>query len=267
MNKLAFAVAILITVSVFFIQQAVAKPSTETAFVARVIDGDTFEIEGGGVVRILGINTPEKKQPLYDNASTFLKNLIGGKNVTLEKDIVEMDKYGRHLRYVFIGGEFVNEKIIRNGFANVYIIPPNGKYSAELEKAEVYARESNIGLWRTDENYIDCISVPEFHWDALGNDNENLNDEFVYLKNNCSMTINMAGWTVKNSGTKIYKFGNLFIEPNQSVKIRSGCGNNAGAELFWCSKKAIWNNNGDTLYLRDAEGLLVFSEAYAGKSE
>jgi len=266
MNKLAFTAAFLITVSLFLIQQAVAKPSMETTLVTRVIDGDTLEIEGGSNIRILGINTPEKKQFLYGNASDFLKRLVGGKNVTLEKDIVETDKYGRRLRYVFIGGAFVEEEILKRGLANSFIIPPNEKYSAKLREAEEYARENKIGLWKTDENYAGCISISDFNWDAIGNDNENLNGEFVYLKNNCNMAINMADWTLKNSGTKIYKFGKFFLAPEQSVKIRSGCGSDSGAELFWCGKKAIWNNNGDALYLRDSQGLLVLSESYAGKN-
>jgi len=266
MNKSAFATAILVTVSLFLIQQAVAKPPMETAFVARVIDGDTFEIEGGGIIRILGINTPEKKQFLYGNASDFLERLIGGKNVTMEKDIVETDKYGRRLRYVFIGGAFVEEEILKRGLANSFIIPPNEKYSARLEEAEEYARKNKFGLWNADESHAGCISITEFNWDALGNDNENLNGEFVFLKNDCDAEISMAGWTMKNSGTKIYKFGRFLLAPEQAVKIRSGCGSDSGAELFWCSKKAVWNNNGDALYLRNLQGLLVLSEAYEGKS-
>lgn len=267
MNNLAFAAAILATVSIFLIQQAVAKPSMENAFVSRVVDGDTFEIEGGGIVRVLGINTPEKKQFLYGNASDFLKSLIYGKNVTLERDIVEMDKYGRHLRYVFVGGTFVEEKILEKGLANAFIISPNEKYSARLKEAEQYARENSIGLWETDEKYAGCISISEFNWDAKGNDIENLNDEYISLVNNCSAAADMIKWTLKNSGTKIYKFGKSFLAPNQSVKIHSGCGADTKKDLFWCSKKPVWNNNGDAAYLRDAEGLLVLSESYEGKGE
>lgn len=267
MNKIALAAAILVTASVFFIQQSAAKPSAENVFVSRVVDGDTFEIEGGGIIRILGINTPERGQFLYGNASNFLRGMIEGKNVTMERDIAETDKYGRRLRYVFIGGIFVEEEILKRGLANSFIIPPNEKYSAGLKEAEQYARENNIGLWEADENYAGCISISDFNWDAAGNDNENLNDEFVYLKNDCGMAINLAGWTMKDSGTKIYKFGKFFLAPGQSVKIHSGCGSDSGANLFWCYKKAIWNNNGDALYLRDAQGLLVLSEAYVGNAE
>jgi len=283
MNKLALAAAILITVSVFFIQQLAAKPPTENvsvsrvidgdtfeilepsapenAFVTRVIDGDTFEIEDGVVVRILGINAPEKGQPLSEDAKNFLKSVVEGKNITMEKDVAERDKYGRLLRHVFINSVFVERKILENGLANAYIIPPSEKHSAQIKEAEQYAKENGIGLWKMDENYARCISISEFNRDVKGNDIENLNDEYVYLKNDCNIEVNMTGWTLKNSGRIIFKFGWFFLVANQTVEIYSGCGNNTKNKLFWCSKNPVWSNSGDTLYLRNSEGLLVMSNA------
>ncbi len=266
MNKSALAAAIFITFSAFSMQE-IFRNSAETAFAARVIDGDTFETEGGDGVRLLGINTPERGQPLYGNASAFLKGMIEGRNITMERDRVEKDKYGRKLRYVFIGGVFVNEEIMRKGLANIYIILPNEKYSARFIEAEQHARESGLGLWEADAEYKDCVSVSEFNWDAAENDNENLNSEHVSFRNRCSVAVNMTGWTLKNSGRIIYKFGKIFIGANQTVKIYSGCGNNTENELFWCGKKPVWSNSGDALYLRNSEGLLVLSESYEGKAE
>lgn len=265
MNKSALAAAFLITFSAFSVQEML-KNSAETAFVTRVIDGDTFEIEGGDRVRLLGINTPERGQPLYGNATYFLKNKIEGKNITMMADAVKTDKYGRRLRYVFIGGIFINEEIIRSGFANIYMLSPNGKYFARLRDAERYAIENSLGLWMTGARK-DCISIAEFNWDAEGNDNENLNNEYVSFRNNCNSAMNMTGWTLKNSGTKIFKFGRFFLGTNLSVKIFSGCGNNTENELFWCSKKPVWNNDAGFAYLRDSEGFLVLNESYEGKNE
>lgn len=265
MNKSAIAAAFLITFSAFSVQEML-KNSAEAAFVTRVIDGDTFEIEGGDGVRLLGINTPERGQPLYKNATNFLKNAIEGKNITMMADAARTDKYGRRLRYVFIGGILVNEEILRNGLANIYMLSPSGKYSARLKSAERYAIENNLGLWMTGARK-DCVSVAEFNWDAEGNDNSNLNNEYVSFRNNCDSAVNMTGWTLKNSGTKIFKFGRFFLEPIRSVRVRSGCGNNTENELFWCSKKPVWNNDAGFIYLRDSEGLLVLNESYEGANE
>ncbi len=101
----------------------------ETFKVIKVIDGDTIEIEGKQKVRYIGINTPE----LNDDNKTircfaqmaFEKNkeLVEGKEVKLEKDISETDKYGRLLRYVFVGDIFVNDYLVRQGFAQVATYP------------------------------------------------------------------------------------------------------------------------------------------------
>lgn len=77
--------------------------------VVRVIDGDTIEIEGGDRVRYIGIDTPETVDPRKpvqcygQEASNKNKELVEGKTVELEKDVSETDKYGRLLRYVWLG--------------------------------------------------------------------------------------------------------------------------------------------------------------------
>jgi len=72
----------------------------ETAYVTRVIDGDTIEVELNGKaykVRYIGINTPEYNQPCGDKATQANSSLVSGKTVILEKDVSETDKYGRLL--------------------------------------------------------------------------------------------------------------------------------------------------------------------------
>src|SRR4030042_2567140 len=83
--------------------------TNEGILVTRVIDGDTIEIEGGQKVRYIGIDTPEKVDPRPSvqcygkEAAAKNKELVEGKRVRLEKDVSETDKYGRLLRYVFVG--------------------------------------------------------------------------------------------------------------------------------------------------------------------
>lgn len=126
--------------------------------VTRVIDGDTFEIEGKIKVRYIGINTPEiyhdttgKKtgEQCFANES-FLENkkLIEGKIVTLFRDISDRDKYGRLLRYAYIDDIFINEYLISNGYAKVMIIKPDIKHSLEFKQSEKKAKENNLGIWK-----------------------------------------------------------------------------------------------------------------------
>ncbi|HEX7456582.1 MAG TPA: thermonuclease family protein, partial [Candidatus Nanoarchaeia archaeon] len=128
-------------------------------FVTRVIDGDTIEIEGGQKVRYIGIDTPETVDPRTSvqcygkEASAKNKKLVEGKRVHLEKDVSETDKYGRLLRYVFVpstgSGQalFVNETLVKEGYAFSSSYPPDIKYQDIFTKAEKEAQEADRGLW------------------------------------------------------------------------------------------------------------------------
>ncbi|MCL5411551.1 MAG: thermonuclease family protein [Patescibacteria group bacterium] len=121
--------------------------------VSRVVDGDTVEIEGGQKVRYIGINTPETVDPrkpvecFGSKASLKNKELVEGKEVRLEKDVSETDQYGRFLRYVYVGNVFVNDYLVRQGYAQISTFPPDVKYQEQFKEAEKEARENNRGLW------------------------------------------------------------------------------------------------------------------------
>ncbi|GAB4343149.1 MAG: hypothetical protein Kow0099_21320 [Candidatus Abyssubacteria bacterium] len=95
----------------------------------RVIDGDTIvvKLSGGneGKVRYIGIDTPETKHPnkgvqYYGREATEANTrLVDGKEVELETDVQRWDRYGRLLAYVYVGDVFVNERLVRDGFARV----------------------------------------------------------------------------------------------------------------------------------------------------
>jgi len=65
--------------------------------VIKVIDGDTFKVASGQSVRLVGIDATELGQPYSEEAKNYLKDLIEGKEVILEKDVSEYDKYNRLL--------------------------------------------------------------------------------------------------------------------------------------------------------------------------
>lgn len=124
-----------------------------TVKVTRVVDGDTIEIEGGKVVRYIGIDTPELVHPskpiqcYAKEASTKNKELVLNKEVRLEKDISETDKYGRLLRYIWVGETLINELLVREGYAQSSSYPPDIKYQNRFIEAQKIAREEKKGLW------------------------------------------------------------------------------------------------------------------------
>lgn len=133
-----------------------AQPATvEGVLVKRVIDGDTIELETGQTVRYIGIDTPETVHPSQPvgcfgkEASAKNTELVVGKRVRLEKDVSETDRYDRLLRYVYIGDTFVNDYLVRQGYANSSSYPPDVKYQDRFRQAEQEAKANKRGLWES----------------------------------------------------------------------------------------------------------------------
>ncbi len=121
------------------------------AKVIRVIDGDTFVIETGERVRMLGINAPEMKTPEGEPAKEHLLAMIDGKVVDLEPDHISANKdvYGRLLRYVILDGVDIDKKMVTDGYAIAFL-----KYSfdkeAEYKVEEDKAKAASLGIWKED---------------------------------------------------------------------------------------------------------------------
>ncbi len=101
-------------------------------------------------MRYIGINTPE----IYPQLEAFgiearqaNRRLIEDKEVRLERDVSETDKYGRLLRYVYVDDVFVNAELVKKGLAWAKAYPPDTKYQDYLEKMEAEAREAGRGIW------------------------------------------------------------------------------------------------------------------------
>ncbi|MCW8141608.1 MAG: thermonuclease family protein, partial [Planctomycetota bacterium] len=110
-------------------------------------DGDTLELADGRRVRLVGINTPEKDEPLYAEATAALKELVDGQQVTLEYDQERTDQYKRTLAYVFKGELFANGEVVRRGLAYCYTWEPNTRHKDALITYQREARAARLGLW------------------------------------------------------------------------------------------------------------------------
>lgn len=127
--------------------------------VKKVVDGDTFWIADGSKkgrkIRLLGIDAPESRKTgrkeigYYGaEAKAYLKQRLEGQEVRLAYDVQQYDKYHRLLAYVYLrGGTFLNEELLKEGYATVLTIPPNVKYANVLLKAQKWARKHHMGLW------------------------------------------------------------------------------------------------------------------------
>ena len=127
-------------------------PTGETALVTWVIDGDTVDATLNGEtvrIRYIGVNTPERDEPCYDDATQANIALVKGKTITLVKDVSDTDQYGRLLRYIYVGDTFVNAELVRDGYAEARRYDPDTAQYDYLEGLETEARNADRGCHPT----------------------------------------------------------------------------------------------------------------------
>lgn len=133
---------------------------TTAGLVVEVVDGDTIKVEIDGVVfsvRYIGINAPETVHPtgpiewMGPEATAANASLVGSREVFLEKDVSEVDRFDRLLRYVWIqqgtSWLLVNDELVRLGYASSSTFQPDVRYQALFGDAEREARSHDRGLW------------------------------------------------------------------------------------------------------------------------
>jgi len=166
-------------------QEKIARCLADSqTIVTKVIDGDTVIVEGGHHIRLLGIDSDEKGYPCYEPAKLYLEKLILGKKVKLEKDGADVDKYGRCLRYIFVGQKNVDLEMVKKGLAVARFYGSGGVYEDKIEEAEKKAIDNKVGCkWsgrsqiKITENNQNAIKEKEgkFAWQRLLKEKTGLN--------------------------------------------------------------------------------------------
>jgi endonuclease YncB( thermonuclease family) len=135
----------------------------ERATLVRIVDGDTIVVDRGRgreTVRYIGMDTPETVRPgspvefMGPEATAANAALLGDRDVFLERDVSETDRFDRLLRNVWVqdpgrpgGWLLVNLALVAGGWAQVSTFPPDVRYVDELLAAQAAAREAGVGLW------------------------------------------------------------------------------------------------------------------------
>ena len=269
--------------------------------VTEVVDGDTIKVAYPNgtreTIRLLGVDTPEvygENTPdefeglpettagaaclgrAGEDASAYAKDRLAGESVTLVFD-EQSDRrgyYGRLLAYVYVDGESFNYALLREGHARVY--ESTFTERERYEEMEVTAREARRGLWSCIEGDVTStettaladggegpLAIDTIHADAAGNDNENLNDEYVVFRNVGEERLDLSGWTVTDEADHTYTVPEeATLDPGATLTLRTGSGTDGESTLYWGASGAIWNNGGDVVTVRDASGSIVVRRSY-----
>lgn len=166
--------------------------------VKAVSDGDSFMLTSGQQIRLYGLDAPELALCGGKEAKDKLTELILSKPVRAEGET--FDTYGRKVAMVYSGNTFINEIMIREGFASC-----NHHYdvgTVSLRDACAYAKENRIGIYSSK-----CYS----------SDNE--------VNPKCPIKANIG-----RSGEKIYHYPGCQEYKTTDVELFSG-------DQWFCSEK------------------------------
>lgn len=134
---------------------------TEMAVVDFVVDGDTIRVRMNGdefndyAVRYIGVDAPERAtEPLWQEATEANAVLIAGREVVMEPDVSDTDRYGRLLRHVWLstddGWLNIGAEMVRLGLADAKTYRPDTLWDAQYAAAEAEARSADRGIWALD---------------------------------------------------------------------------------------------------------------------
>lgn len=214
----------------------------QTPQIARVVsvtDGDTIRVIMDGIeyrVRYIGIDTPELSEAFGTESRQKNIDLVYGQTVLMYRDQTETDAYDRLLRFVFVGDLFINDEMVRQGYANSYEYPPDTSCNNIFSQAEQFASSQGLGLWaERSAQATESAAHPTILIVTV-----NKGDEYVDIKNVSSAAIDLSGWKlVSERGNQSCSLAGT-IQPDHVLRIWAGTSTTG----FSCGNtEAIWNNS------------------------
>lgn len=152
--------ALIILLSLCLINNVNAR---EIVTLSKCVDGDTawFYLNEEEIkTRFLAIDTPESTNKIEEygkEASNFTcDKLTSAKKIEIEYDINsdKTDKYNRHLVWIFVDNELLQDLIIKEGLGEVAYLYGDYKYTNLLQKSQLEAQEKKINIWSNNDYSI-----------------------------------------------------------------------------------------------------------------
>ena len=118
----------------------------------RVVSADTIEVtinKTGFTLGLIGLDAPNKGECYEPQATVYVRKLLRGQAIRVVRDQSDFDSAGRLMRYVYLAdGRFLNEAIIKSGYARHVNLPPDQQQTSVLGQAQQTAQSAKAGLWK-----------------------------------------------------------------------------------------------------------------------
>ncbi|MCO5994566.1 lamin tail domain-containing protein [Actinoallomurus rhizosphaericola] len=106
------------------------------------------------------------------------------------------------------------------------------------------------------------VRIYRVYYDSPGSDNRSntsLNAEWVQIINRGSTPRSLTGWKLRDRTGYTYTFGSFRLGARKTVYVHTGRGTDTTKNLYWGRRAYVWNNTGDTAYLRSSSGKSIDS--------
>ncbi|WP_242900805.1 lamin tail domain-containing protein [Actinomadura terrae] len=113
-----------------------------------------------------------------------------------------------------------------------------------------------------------AVQIHRVYYDSPGKDtrsNSSLNGEWVQLYNTSKSSRQLKGYKLRDKTGYTYTFGSFTLGGRKSVYVHTGKGRNTATHRYWGRGSYVWNNNGDTAYLRYPNGSTADSCSWGSK--
>jgi hypothetical protein len=162
---------------------------------------------------------------------------------------------------------------------SVLISPSRYRYDGQTRGFQMRARAlllaflvgAALSLTAVQANAASTVYIYKVYFDSPGSDtgsNSSLNAEYVVIRNGDDVSHSVSGWTVRDAAGHVYKFGTLRLGAGKQAIIHTGDGTkyttSASTHLYWGREWYVWNNTGDKVILRRADGSLKDTCSYSG---
>jgi len=223
----------------------------------------------------IGIQTTEinyyntlKNDCYADEATQRAKEIlgdIGSKVILRSKNPSRRDRFGRLYRYVLKqeGNKEIDlgKVLLAEGLALPMEIEDETTFSDLYNSLAQEAKLDKKGLWSTIDGPNHCPTTADsegakfeinLHYFTRGEDNQNLSDEWLRIKNISGRSVDISHWWLRDSALNFFRFPeSTVIENNEEVIIIGGQGQNSNNIFYWGNTESIFNDNNDGVYLLD----------------
>jgi endonuclease YncB( thermonuclease family) len=253
----------------------------EIAIITKISDGDTIDVQIDGEdqtksIRVLGIQTMEvnpgdiPNDCYADEATRRIEEITGGvgaRVILRSQNPNAIDRFGRLRRHVFVvnNGKEVNigKRLLEEGLAFSLTMDNETIYDAEYAQIAQIAKSKSLGLWSSigissanhcpvsaDSANSSFEIVANF--DANGDDNQNVNGEWIKIKNTSGRSVDISHWWLRDSALYFFRFpSSTVLENGEEVTVFIGKGQNTKNTFYWGKDFPILDNTWDGIYLHD----------------